>query len=223
MSDRPEGRPVPSLARASARNARTSTAGRTDGRDDRAPWRTAAHERPGARRDPAGGRGRRAAPTRQRSRCSRNLILRDARAPPHRGRPARLAASLPGLPPPPHRPLADPQLRSDHRGRRPLLESPSRFQPDLLPVPSALGGQPAAFAHTACPCLFPDLGAPLARTTLPGSAYPGDQPNGPLSALARPLPPTVRVRWMKNGPCSLGSGIHISRVPVSSLVVASKR
>jgi len=31
MSDRPEGRPVPSLARASARNARTRTAGRTDG------------------------------------------------------------------------------------------------------------------------------------------------------------------------------------------------
>ena len=31
MSDRPEGRPVPGLARASARKARTRTAGRTDG------------------------------------------------------------------------------------------------------------------------------------------------------------------------------------------------
>jgi hypothetical protein len=31
VSDRPEDRPVPGLARASARNARTSTAGRTDG------------------------------------------------------------------------------------------------------------------------------------------------------------------------------------------------
>lgn len=31
MSDRPEDRPVPGLARASARNARTRTAGRTDG------------------------------------------------------------------------------------------------------------------------------------------------------------------------------------------------
>ena len=31
VSDRPEDRPVPSLARASARNARTRTAGRTDG------------------------------------------------------------------------------------------------------------------------------------------------------------------------------------------------
>ena len=31
MSDRPEDRPVPNLARASARNARTRTAGRTDG------------------------------------------------------------------------------------------------------------------------------------------------------------------------------------------------
>ena len=31
MSDRPEDRPVPPLARASARNARTRTAGRTDG------------------------------------------------------------------------------------------------------------------------------------------------------------------------------------------------
>jgi hypothetical protein len=31
VSDRPEDRPVPSLARASARNARTQTMGRTDG------------------------------------------------------------------------------------------------------------------------------------------------------------------------------------------------
>lgn len=31
MSDRPEDRPVPGLARASARNARTQTTGRTDG------------------------------------------------------------------------------------------------------------------------------------------------------------------------------------------------
>jgi hypothetical protein len=31
VSDRPEGRPVPPLARASARNARTHTTGRTDG------------------------------------------------------------------------------------------------------------------------------------------------------------------------------------------------
>jgi hypothetical protein len=31
MSDRPEDRPVPPLARASARNARTRTTGRTDG------------------------------------------------------------------------------------------------------------------------------------------------------------------------------------------------
>jgi hypothetical protein len=31
VSDRPEDRPVPNLARASARNARTRTAGRTDG------------------------------------------------------------------------------------------------------------------------------------------------------------------------------------------------
>ena len=31
MSDRPEDRPVPTLARASARNARTQTAGRMDG------------------------------------------------------------------------------------------------------------------------------------------------------------------------------------------------
>lgn len=31
MSDRPEDRPVPNLAHASARNARTRTAGRTDG------------------------------------------------------------------------------------------------------------------------------------------------------------------------------------------------
>ena len=31
MSDRPEGGPVPGLARASARNARTRTAGRADG------------------------------------------------------------------------------------------------------------------------------------------------------------------------------------------------
>ena len=31
MSDRPEDRPVPNPARASARNARTRTAGRTDG------------------------------------------------------------------------------------------------------------------------------------------------------------------------------------------------
>ena len=31
MSDRPEDRPVPPLARASARNARTRMAGRTDG------------------------------------------------------------------------------------------------------------------------------------------------------------------------------------------------
>jgi hypothetical protein len=31
VSDRPEGRPVPRLVRASARNARTRTEGRTDG------------------------------------------------------------------------------------------------------------------------------------------------------------------------------------------------
>ena len=35
MSDRPEDRPVPNLARASARNARTQTAGRTDGTSTR--------------------------------------------------------------------------------------------------------------------------------------------------------------------------------------------
>ena len=51
------------------------------------------------------------------------LLIQPAlrRLPP--GRQPGQAASLPGLPPPPHRPLADPQLRGDHRGRRPLLES----------------------------------------------------------------------------------------------------
>ena len=55
--------------------------------------------------------------------------------------------------------------------------------------------------------------------------FPGtdDQSNGPLSVLARLAPPVVRVKRTKYGPCFLGRGIHISRVPVSSAVVASRR
>ena len=49
MSDRPEDRPVPPLARASARHARTHTVGRTDGtsthRGTPAPQPMSGHER----------------------------------------------------------------------------------------------------------------------------------------------------------------------------------
>ena len=56
------------------------------------------------------------------------------------GRQPGRAAGQPGLPPPPHRPLTDPQLSSDLRRRGPLPESLHGLQPDLLPAPSALGG-----------------------------------------------------------------------------------
>ena len=83
------------------------------------------------------------------------LIQPALRSLPAGSQPGR-AAGQPGLPPPPHRPLADPQLRGDHRGRRPLLESPGRFQPDLLPASSALGGQPAALRIPHAPCIPPE-------------------------------------------------------------------
>ena len=38
-------------------------------------------------------------------------------------------------------------------GRRALLESPGRIQPDLLPAPAALGGQPAALRIPHAPCI----------------------------------------------------------------------
>ena len=74
------------------------------------------------------------------------LIQPALRSLPAGGQPGR-AARPPGLPPPPHRPLADPQLRGDHRGRHPLLESPGRLQPDLLPAsrPSAVSPPPCAY------------------------------------------------------------------------------
>jgi hypothetical protein len=72
------------------------------------------------------------------------------------GRQPGLAGGLPGLPPPPHRPLADPQLRGDHRSRHPLLESHHRFQPDLLPASSALGGQPATLRIPHVPYIPPE-------------------------------------------------------------------
>jgi hypothetical protein len=96
VSGRPEGRPVPSLARASARNARTRTAGRTDG--------TSTHR--GTARQPMSGQERAAirqagAGDARRSRAEHGFperiedpaavavlaaILRDARAPPQNER-----------------------------------------------------------------------------------------------------------------------------------------
>jgi hypothetical protein len=83
------------------------------------------------------------------------LIQPALRRLPARGQPGQ-ASCLPGLPPPPHRPLTDPQLRGDHRGRRLLLESPRRLQPDLLPASSAPGGQPAALRIPHTPCIPPE-------------------------------------------------------------------
>jgi hypothetical protein len=50
---------------------------------------------------------------------------------PPRGQ-ARRAACVPGLPSPPHRPLADPQLSGNVRSGHPLLEPFHDRQPDLL-------------------------------------------------------------------------------------------
>jgi hypothetical protein len=115
--------------------------------------------RPGPGPGPASTAGpptRRQRPGIQR-RVQRGQLLLIQPAPgrlPARGHPGQ-ATGQPGLPPPPHRPLANPQLRGDHRGRRPLLESLHRFQPDQLPASSALGGQPAALRIPHAPCIPP--------------------------------------------------------------------
>ena len=92
------------------------------------------------------------------------LIQPALRRLPAGGQPG-LTGCLPGLPPPPHRSLADPQLRRDHRSRRTLFESPGRFQPDLLPAPAALGGQPAALRIPHAPCIPPQAAHVSPRTS----------------------------------------------------------
>jgi len=63
--------------------------------------------------------------------------------------PARGQPGQPGLPPPPHRPLADPQLGGDHRGRHRcwnvLAASSRACSRHLRPRWSA-----RHLAHTAC-------------------------------------------------------------------------
>jgi hypothetical protein len=90
VSDRPEDRPVPNPARASARNARTRTAGRTDGTSthpgipDRETIREPARKTHGARESKLGFRS--GSKIRQRSRCwPRSCASHRAKAPAVKG------------------------------------------------------------------------------------------------------------------------------------------
>jgi hypothetical protein len=69
-------------------------------------------------------------------------LLRAQPLPRHRppGPQRRGPAIPPGLTPPPHRPLRDPQVRGDRRGTVPAGEPIRRFQPQPLP-PLLLGGR----------------------------------------------------------------------------------
>ena len=67
------------------------------------------------------------------------LIQLAARSRPPGCQPGQ-ATSLPGPAPPPHRPLADPQLSCDHRRWQTLPEALHGLQPDLFPASSALRG-----------------------------------------------------------------------------------
>lgn len=69
-------------------------------------------------------------------------LLRADPLPRHRppGPQRRSPAVPPGLPPPPHRPVRDPQVRRDHRGAVPAREPLGRSQSQLL-TPLLFGGR----------------------------------------------------------------------------------